>query len=110
MNTTADYLASLMRHAEASATTTADAQTASQWREQNRPLIDRLRDLLRTIPIEVQREGLALRDLQVRLKGRGGRNCNHAELGDCLRTLGFRRERRWRQAEQGFRAVWRLQE
>jgi hypothetical protein len=80
-----------------------------QWRDSNRPLVARLRDLLATIPIEVQRAGLPLRDLQPRLKGRKGKMCDHAELGAALRSLGFRRDRRWSQPDQGFRAVWKLE-
>lgn len=84
-----------------------DSSAARRWREANRPLVDRLRDLLATIPPEVQRGGLALRDLQPRLAGRGrGTQCDHAELGAALRSLGFRRVRSWSPAEEGFRALW----
>jgi hypothetical protein len=73
-----------------------------------RPLIDRLRDLLAAIPEEEKYAGLVLRELQLRLKGRQGRSCSHAELGDCLRALGYRRRRRWDAQSEGFRARWFL--
>jgi hypothetical protein len=88
----------------------SETATVEQWRDANRPLIARLRDLLATIPIEVQRAGLPLRDLQPRLKGRKGKMCDHAELGAALRSLGFRRHRLWSQPDQGFRAVWKLED
>jgi hypothetical protein len=88
----------------------SDSTTVEQWRDANRPLIARLRDLLATIPIEVKRSGLALRELQPRLKGRQGKMCDHAELGAALRSLGFRRDRRWSHNDQGFRAVWKLED
>lgn len=88
-----------------------DAQTVKDWRDAHRPLIERLIDLLATIPRDVQRGGLRLRDLQVRLAGRGkGCIANHAELGDCLRRLGFRRHRAWSPDDDGFRAVWKLEQ
>lgn len=88
-----------------------DGHAAKQWREANRPLIDRLRDLLSTIPVEVQCAGLSLQDLRIRLRGRTpGRACNHVELGAALRQLGFRRERRWHKEEDGFRAYWKLED
>lgn len=86
----------------------SDTAAVQDWREANRPLIARLRDLLATIPIDVQRAGLPLRDLQTRLKGRKGKTCDHGELGSALRSLGFHRDRRWSHGDQGFRAVWKL--
>lgn len=88
----------------------SDSTPVDEWRDANRPLIARLRDLLATIPSQVQRAGLSLRDLQPRLKGRKGKMCDHAELGAALRSLGFRRDRRWSQPDQGFRAVWKLED
>lgn len=104
-DTTRDYILSLTAHG--TQPIPAETATVEQWRDANRPLIARLRDLLATIPTEVQRAGLPLRDLQPRLKGRKGKMCDHAELGAALRSLGFRRDRRWSQPDQGFRAVWK---
>jgi hypothetical protein len=73
-----------------------------------RPLLDRVRDLLATIPDSVKAEGLVLRELQARLRGRQGRSCSHAELGACLRTLGYQRVRRWSDSQDGFVARWHV--
>lgn len=72
------------------------------------PLQDRLRRLLQQIPEEVQCEGLSLMALQAQLRarGRGHMRCHVGELGEALRALGFKRERRWRSGA-GFSAVWR---
>jgi hypothetical protein len=70
------------------------------------PLDDRLARLLKTIPIEVQREGLSLSALQASLRGRSRGNCHPGELGAALRRLGFERQRNWSGAD-GFRAIWR---
>ena len=70
------------------------------------PLEDRLARLLATIPIGLQREGLALESLQVQLRGRKGGVAHCGEIGAALRQLGFERRRSWRGSE-GFRAVWR---
>jgi hypothetical protein len=68
-------------------------------------LEDRLRRLLQTIPIEVQREGLSLRSLQSCLRGRWRGNCHPGELGAALRKLRFERRRLWKSAA-GFSARW----
>jgi len=104
--TTSDYLRSLTTIS--THPTQPNTQFVDQWREANRSLRDRLSDLLKTIPPEVQRAGLHLRDLQARLKGRKGKMCDHAELGAALRSLGFRRTRQWDRPDQGFLAVWKL--
>jgi hypothetical protein len=109
-NSIQEYLQDLLRNHAASTPDAppSDRATVEAWRSANRPLIDRLRDLLKQIPLEVQRDGVALRDLQARLKGRQGLTCSHVELGACLRQLGFHRERAWNSSQQGFRAVWQL--
>ena len=61
---------------------------------------------LRRIPIEVQREGLSLASLQASLRGRWRGLCHPGELGTALRTLGFKRKRRWYD-DSGFQSVWR---
>lgn len=85
-----------------------DPNTVRQWRTENRPLVDRLADLLKTIPDDVQRAGIPLRTLQQRLRGRTpGCTAHHAEIAQALRQLGFYRERRWRAEDNGFRALWK---
>ena len=75
-------------------------------RERLTPLEDRLRRVLASIPIDVQREGLSLASLQASLRGRSRGNCHPGELGQALRRLGFQRQRDWSDAD-GFRAIWR---
>ena len=80
----------------------AEQQTV---RDRLTPLETRLEKLLTTIPVEVQNEGLCLNTLQVSLKGRWRGNCHPGELGNALRKLGYKRQRRW-SGEDGFRALW----
>ena len=92
----------------ASDDTEATATDTQAWRSTRRPLVQRVADLVDTIPAEVQQSGIELRDLQRRLVGRqNGKQCHCGELGHALRQLGFRRERRWIDAENGFRAIWK---
>jgi hypothetical protein len=74
-------------------------------REHLTPLEDRLVRLLATIPIQIRREGLSLASLQTSLRGRWRGNCHPGELGNALRKLSFKRERRGR-GEGGFNALW----
>jgi hypothetical protein len=87
-----------MRTATASTINAAVSDTFLQWV----PSV-----LQATIPIEVQREGLSLSSLQASLRGRWRGNCHPGDLGNALRKLGFKRERRWHD-EGGFRALWYL--
>jgi hypothetical protein len=82
------------------------AEEANAARERLTPLDDRLARLLATIPVEVQREGLSLASLQIRLRGRGHDRCHIGELGGALRRAGFQRRRNWRKSADGFRALW----
>lgn len=80
---------------------------AQAGRDRMVPLEVRLARLLAAIPPAVQAEGLSLLALQAQLRprGRGHSRCHVGELGDALRRLGFRRERRWR-GGAGFGALW----
>jgi len=71
-----------------------------------RPLIDRLRSLLKEIPPDIVADGLVLRELQARLKGRQKQTCHPGELADCLRSLGFERRRGWIDGRSSFAARW----
>ena len=71
------------------------------------PLEERLQRLLKTIPKELLSEGISLSSIQERLRGRRRGKAHPGELGEALRKLGFKRERRWRSGA-GFSAVWRL--
>jgi hypothetical protein len=83
----------------------ADADAA---REKFVPLDTRLARLLATIPPEVQAEGLAILDLQGRLRARGKGHyvCSISELGPALRRLGWRRVRSWSNGPEGSRTFW----
>lgn len=77
----------------------------AEARERLTTLEDRLVRLLRTIPVELQREGLPIATLQASLRGRWRGNCHPGELGSALRRLGFERRRSWKKGE-GFSARW----
>lgn len=103
------YVQQLMRMAEQEQARRKEERQTKQEAEKEplAPLQDRLKRLLRQIPDEVQREGLSLMALQAQLRarGRGHTRCHVGELGEALRKLGFKRERRWRSGV-GFSAVW----
>jgi hypothetical protein len=74
-------------------------------RQRLMPLEDRVARLLKTIPRELQAEGLSLSLIQASLRGRWRGNAHPGELGAALRKLGFSRRRRWDDSA-GFRALW----
>jgi hypothetical protein len=100
------YIAAISQFRNTPAQPTPPTDPADEWRERNRPLVDRVRDLLKEIPPAVIADGLVLRELQIRLKGRIKRTCHAGELADCLRTLGFQRRRYWKEGRAGFNARW----
>jgi len=69
------------------------------------PLVERLERLLKTIPVEIQAEGLSLSVLQTSLRGRWRGTCHPGELGTALRKLGYKRRRQWVE-DDGFKALW----
>lgn len=97
------------QHAESKRRKEADdAASAASWRDQMRPLRDRLADLLQTIPDEVKANGVSLSTLQVQLKGRKASKAHCGEVAEALRSLGYRRIRLWKQSDaEGFPAVWK---
>ena len=78
---------------------------AQASRDRLTPLEHRLVRLLATIPVEMQRDGLALTSLQAQLRGRWRGNAHPGELGMALRKLGFERRRSWKKGA-GFSALW----
>ena len=94
---------------ETAAETMKTASEADDARERLTPLKDRLDRLLATIPIEMQREGLSLTTVQTMLRGKWRGHAHPGEVGAALRSAGFIRRRRWSD-QDGFRAVWLLQE
>jgi hypothetical protein len=104
------YISELNAHVEAQRAVTQAQQAAEAAAERDTAQLDgKLKHLLSTIPIEVQREGLSIVELQTMLRPRGSeRSCATAgQLGDALRRLGFVRERRWHDGRSSFRALWR---
>ena len=84
---------------------------AREWRESNRSLEHRTRELLDRLPVEVRAGGLPLHWIRQKLKGRcKGRGANAPELAKVLRRLGYRRVRQWSAADSGFRALWQLRD
>lgn len=80
--------------------------TKSGFESVEKSLLERTRNLVSSIPVDQQECGLSLSELQVRLKGRKGKTCHPGELAECLRKLGFKRERQWRDSCDGFQARW----
>lgn len=79
---------------------------ADQARDRLTPLETRLSRLLDSIPRSVQEEGISLPALQQLLRGRYRGTPPAGHVGQALRALGWRRERRWRGDADGFRAYW----
>ena len=107
------YLTELDAHAAAQrakdAAAVKQAQAEAAERDRRTSLNVRLKDLLSTIPPEVQAAGLSIVEVQVMLRPRGSEHscCTAGQLGDALRRLGFVRERRWHDGRSSFRALWR---
>lgn len=60
------------------------------------PLVERLRQLLDTIPLSVKRQGLQFEAIRERLKGRSRGKAHSGEIGAALMALGYERRRDWR--------------
>jgi hypothetical protein len=86
--------------------TQAAEREAQAWRERLTPLEQRVARVLADIPPAVKAEGLSLPSIQQFVMGRWHGNAHPGELGTALRKLGYRRDRRWRGDEIGFRALW----
>lgn len=85
-----------------------DAARATSYRDEMRPLRDRLADLLKTYSPEAKATGLSLSDLQVQLRGRKAAKAHCGEVATALRELGYRRVRVWKQSNHtGFNAQWK---
>ncbi|NOS96224.1 MAG: hypothetical protein HOP26_07360 [Methylotenera sp.] len=77
-----------------------------RWQHAMTPLEQRLDKLLAEMPEGLKVEGIKLSTLQRMLKGRWRGNCHPGELGLALRRKGFVRTRKWRDADNGFAALW----
>jgi hypothetical protein len=72
------------------------------------PLDERLKKVLEDLPPDLLREGVGLRVIQERLRGRKHGHAHCGEVGAALRRLGFEKKRDWRaRATGGHRALWR---
>ena len=80
-------------------------QLTNSARDRQTPLEVRVARLLKTIPMELQREGLSLASLQAGLRGRWRGRSHPGEIGTALRKLGFQRRRQWR-GKASFQALW----
>jgi hypothetical protein len=94
------------RHPAPEPDTEAAEREALAWRERLTPLEQRVARVLADIPSAVKAEGLSLPSIQQFVMGRWHGNAHPGELGTALRKLGYRRERKWRGDETGFRALW----
>jgi hypothetical protein len=79
---------------------------AQAWRERLTPLEQRVSRVLADIPDAVKAEGLSLESIRQFVVGRWRGKAHPGELGAALRKLGWKRDRRWRGDEIGFRAIW----
>jgi hypothetical protein len=87
--------------------------SVKQEREKGRaerltPLEMRLSRLLKSIPIEEQRAGLSLVDIQTRLVGRHRGKARSGDVGIAMRKFTYNGVRCWRRdgSDQGFRSLW----
>lgn len=102
-----DYLAALVNDSARLASQAASSASASlALPADTTPLVDRVRQLANSLPIEAQQAGVQLEWFREHLKGRGGRAARAGDVADCLRRLGWIRRRFWRDQESGFRARW----
>lgn len=101
-----DNLAAIHTPDPAEAAARKQAQAELESRDRLTPLETRLARLLDSIPRAVQEEGISLPVIQKMLRGRWRGNPPAGHVGQALRALGWRRERRWRGDAEGFRALW----
>lgn len=74
-------------------------------RDRFEPMDVRLAKQLNRIPVEVQRDGLAIDYLCTLVQGQKGRGA-YAHVAAALRKLGWYRLRNWSRSADGFRALW----
>lgn len=99
---------SIERHRQEQRDRAAQEQQKAEHEARDRltPLETRLARLLVTIPRDVQKEGISLPVIQKMLRGRWRGNPPPGHVGQALRDLGWRRVRRWRGNDIGFKALW----
>ena len=88
----------------------ADAEQRRGFSLRHTSMEDRLLKLIGAMP-EDEREqprpiSFFVNALRAKYPTRGRGRASPAEIGPALRALGWRRERKWRAEDQGFRALW----
>lgn len=74
--------------------------------DKQRPLVERVRDTIATLPPEELAAGIRLEKLCELIPGKHRDSSQPKAVGAALRELGYTRQRCWRKSEQGFRALW----
>jgi hypothetical protein len=102
------YIADLMRESEATARQPAAPKPdpLAAFDATAKPLVDRLRPLVASVPPEAAARGIPLEYFRTRLRGRYSRHALAGDVAAALRQLGWTRRRGWRASEEGFRARW----
>lgn len=102
----------MQRKAEELRTAGVEHQTrvAQEEAEKARPMIDRVRDAIATMPPEDVANGIKLEQLAGMLPGRYKGHAQPREVGEALRQLGYVRVRSWRKSDEGFRSTWHRKE
>ena len=70
------------------------------------PLTARLQKLIDKIPLPIQHDGLSMALFVDNLRGKFRGQASAPALGKALRSLGWTRERKWRNESDGFSALW----
>ena len=96
------------RDAEREARHTArEEKRRRQMAARHTPMAERLARLIRQLPEDERYQPRTLEFFRAALAPRyQGRNAHPAHVAQGLRDLGWKRRRKWRGVEEGFRAVW----
>ena len=82
---------------------------AIQRGKPTKSLEDQIMDLMRTLPPPLRERPWSMTELVQRLVGKYRQRPHAQQVGQALRRLGWRRERRWQKGYDGVR-VWMLAE
>jgi uncharacterized protein YecE (DUF72 family) len=81
-------------------------EEAAHFAERATPLTDRLKRIISAMPETERNKPRSLEFFAERLRGRQRLTPHRGELAAALRALGWTRQRRWHQSENGFKAYW----
>lgn len=113
-NTTRTYTHQLHEHAreqnrlyrlKQEAEAQAKLAQSIQQIKRTKPLEDQITELMRTLPPQLRDRPWSMVELVNRLTGKYRDRPHAQQVGEALRRLGWRRERRWGQGYDGAR-VW----